>query len=645
MAALTRIREDVFLGEALESRPNPEHDRSIKRQVMSREMDFASNWPMGSAWRSIRTWAVPAIVLTAWFVGTVAAICFVYRFSANLPYMDEWADLPVFVGEAPLTSEFLWRQHNDSRMPLRRLATFALLRLGGGDFRIVNYGAVGLLSAYCFVLLLMLRYFRGSTALTDALVPIVLLQWSMYIHFVWSDPGLHWGMFVAALAIPTLLAVHRADRSTAGALTLAACSATATLSCFAGLPIGAAIGVWLIVTGLVAWRCSFESRRHALLSISLGIACLALIAVYFIGHRRGTPFEDASWLAIIDGIVELAACALRPNLAPLGTPIGIAVLLVSGCAVTASAFQWGKTNRSLAAFAAVFFPGSILALAAIASWRRAGYGPGSLTAERYTLMSACLILVPYLAVATSPRLGSLVGMAYLALTLATLPANAVDAERAVRERFRDMKQLAAAIEYGDDSLEDLANKHYPGVFPSPEFLAERLHLIARNRFGVFRNVADWKIASLTKGCADVDRTFEEVSVALTPIYCHSARWRDGVGDGVGSDPYLVFALDRERFVRTIRIRLNVTGERDTCLLQAYWRNDKQVFAENERGLAVRIGSGDATTLVLPVNRTINQFRIDPDVGPCRFEIHAILVEEESDDSMHRTSPFRRPARK
>src|SRR5437016_708374 len=69
----------------------------------------------------------------AWAALLLLALFYVGKFGSRLPYYDDWTLVPLLTGAEPLTPAALWAQYNEHRVPLPRLALYALGRLSGYD--------------------------------------------------------------------------------------------------------------------------------------------------------------------------------------------------------------------------------------------------------------------------------------------------------------------------------------------------------------------------------------------------------------------------------------------------------------------------------------------------------------------------------
>jgi hypothetical protein len=131
--------------------------------------------------------------------------------------------------------------------------------------------------------------------------------------------------------------------------------------------------------------------------------------------------------------------------------------------------------------------------------------------------------------------------------------------------------------------------------------------------------------SKTNDKAKEDPATGEVVFPVVPIAMNQMTWKDGVGEGNGDDPYLVFALPEPQLVHAIRIKYAYERTAFPVVLQVFWRRSgQQEFVEEERNhtkeLKAEVAEG---TVTVWVNDTIDQFRIDPDVKPCVIRITKI----------------------
>src|SRR5579885_1016081 len=114
-------------------------------------------------------------LVSAWAVMTAAALGLVLGFGHNAPRQDEWEFVPALTGHEP-AGPWMWKQHNEHRLPLPRAVYLGLFRLTG-DFRSGMVAQVLLLSGLALGLMRYLAWLRGRPAWAAVFVPVGLLNW------------------------------------------------------------------------------------------------------------------------------------------------------------------------------------------------------------------------------------------------------------------------------------------------------------------------------------------------------------------------------------------------------------------------------------------------------------------------------------
>jgi hypothetical protein len=126
---------------------------------------------------------------------------------------------------------------------------------------------------------------------------------------------------------------------------------------------------------------------------------------------------------------------------------------------------------------------------------------------------------------------------------------------------------------------------------------------------------------------DWDRT---VSIPVSPIKTNEMTWNDGLALGTGSDPYLIFALDRPVFVLAIRLVYEDEGSPSDANCEFYWsQTGRNEFTETERYYrwqqpTIPISGNDPSHYKdIVINDWIDRLRVDPDNKPCKFRLNRI----------------------
>jgi len=107
---------------------------------------------------------------------TLAAILYIRHYTRNIPFADDFALIPMMTGHEPVSLRWAWSQHNEHRPVLSRLILAGLSRYVKNDFRSGRYFNAGLVSMAAASMLLLARRLRGRTILTDAVLPLSILN-------------------------------------------------------------------------------------------------------------------------------------------------------------------------------------------------------------------------------------------------------------------------------------------------------------------------------------------------------------------------------------------------------------------------------------------------------------------------------------
>ena len=81
----------------------------------------------------------PALFVWGVWAGMVAiAIWHFVYFTRNMPWAEDWLLIAAMTGHEADLGSWLWTQNNEHRLPLPRLAMLALLKVTGGNFRLLH---------------------------------------------------------------------------------------------------------------------------------------------------------------------------------------------------------------------------------------------------------------------------------------------------------------------------------------------------------------------------------------------------------------------------------------------------------------------------------------------------------------------------
>ena len=80
--------------------------------------------------------AGPILAWTVWAAMTVALVLYVRQDSRNVPFMDDFALVPMMTGQQPVSLEWAWSQHNEHRPLISQLRSWrGFPRFVANDFR------------------------------------------------------------------------------------------------------------------------------------------------------------------------------------------------------------------------------------------------------------------------------------------------------------------------------------------------------------------------------------------------------------------------------------------------------------------------------------------------------------------------------
>src|SRR5262245_45078017 len=228
----------------------------------------------------------PRIPLIAWVASTFVAGSFVLMLGTNAPYADEWEFVPVLVGDNPdanPTLPWLWKQHNEHRLPLPRAIFLVLFKLTH-DFRAGMLLQVAMLSAFAFFLMKLAARLRGTPQWADAFFPISMLHLGHWENFImgYQICFVLFAVLVTALGVVALrITRENAFRSgvVAGVLLM-----LIALTGGSGLAVILPVCAWLVFIAIDVWR-SGRKDRAALLML-LALLPVAYLGVYFVDYHK-----------------------------------------------------------------------------------------------------------------------------------------------------------------------------------------------------------------------------------------------------------------------------------------------------------------------------------------------------------------------
>lgn len=124
------------------------------------------------SWQRISEWTPWCLLVLA----TALTVSLSWRSTRPFPFMDEYALTDAIAAEELPPWSWFWRQHNEHRIPLPKLALVTIGKWTDANGQIATLVSVLLAAGSATMMLLMIRKLRGSTQVWDAAVPLTFLH-------------------------------------------------------------------------------------------------------------------------------------------------------------------------------------------------------------------------------------------------------------------------------------------------------------------------------------------------------------------------------------------------------------------------------------------------------------------------------------
>lgn len=424
----------------------------------------------------------PAIfVWSVWLGLSILLTFFVTTYSVDMPFLDDWEMIPVLTGVEPVTTGWLWSQHNEHRIVIPRLIYLGIMKLGGYDFRAGAIFDLLLLSGTAAALIAAARSIRGRVSYSDAFFPLVLLHWGQAENLVWGFTiPLVLGSVIAACLLCVLMKPGHLDFRAALMLALS----TAALPLISGSAL-ALVPAFAACTFLAGWELRKARPREGITVIAAGFLGLGLLFLYFVGYQRppGHPVSPSVG-ATLEGTLQVMSLGFGSGSKAFWPASGylIAALTVA----TAFVLLRAREERPRAIRAVLFLAGMICMAGGIA-WARVAVYPEGLFVPRYATLAAPLLCCIYLAweVVKRPQVVQFVQMVLFFVAAVLLVRNAEDGRygASVLQQYRH----AAFIDVQDGMpLPEVAARHCGTLYIcGTDTLARRMQMLRDKRIGPF----------------------------------------------------------------------------------------------------------------------------------------------------------------
>lgn len=426
---------------------------------------------------------VRLVLFIVWLAMLVPGLVYVTRYPLVNPFVDEWAFVPVLLGDEP-AGPWLWELHNEHRFVLPRVVYLGLFRLTGrlGDGCLVSFLGMSLLAAG---LVRLARAVRGRSDLADAAFPLLLMHtgqgenlymgYQMCFMLVAVLAGGLLGMMVHSsggrppglpdvLDRPGGLSPPKGASGFRPAL-LAALLGLLLLACgAAGLVYGVVATIWVLY---LAVRGPMHPWQRLVLVLLVGLTPV-YIAVYSQGYRRpGHHPESAGVFESVRIGLEAQAMALGPAATGLWPVIGVGLVLVAGWVVGLLLQMTWQTRGNPRIVGLLLF---VLAGGAVAfgiGWGRSGFHNDMGFAWRYGWITVPPVAAAYFTWLL--RGGRVAQYAPRLLALALLviaPVNTVSGFLDAETRVRPAEAAIEADVRAGRTADEVVERNFPDYPPA-----------------------------------------------------------------------------------------------------------------------------------------------------------------------------------
>jgi hypothetical protein len=576
-----------------------------------------------------RDWGATVFVWGVWALMMLGNIHFAVTNCSFMPFSDDWWMVPAVTGDQPITVEWLWLDEGEHRIPLPKLLVAALYKLSGGDYRVGPMANVLSLGMLAFAMMWGARRLRGWTRYTDALFPLALMTLNSERVFIGLGVS-----FIPSTILACLVLLIIAGRGTqpSGGMSVLTGILVLGLALMGpqGLALVPALALWLVYLGILHWRSSGRWGKWISVVVwGLTATALLLVPLYFVGlHRiKQSPPSPSYWATFRTSLEFLsfsfgwAASNFWTGSDESIPPVfGVGVLVLSLLSAALLVVVWRKQPQERPrALGLLLFLGAMAALAWAMGSARAGRGPGAGYQGRYVILATPVLCCLYFVWECygPPRSRRLIQIGLVTALCLLFSLNVRTTLQFAKEHREQMgaaeRDVLAGMTPRAVTMRNLSFVYDSQAGPEEaEYMVSLLTMLRRAGIKPFNRMAE-------------EADAREVAFPVVPVAMNQMTWKDGVGEGHGDDPYLVFALPEPQLVRGIRVTCAYERTALPITFQAFWRrqSDQPEFEEGRSYTQELKEDAGERTILIPVNETIDQFRIDPDVKPCVIRLTKI----------------------
>lgn len=411
---------------------------------------------------------------------------FVLMYGRNLPFADDWVLVPVVAKSQPFTLGWLWEQQNEHRLPIGRALFLVLGRATGLDVRAGMMVNVFMLTFAAWLCVSSVARARGGFAWSDALYPLILLNWG------------HWFNLLMCIQIYVVIAVvasvgcfcwvlRQGWRTWSGVAAFGICELLLPLSGGTGLPVATGFAVFAVIVTVVLSRGAGRAdRARAAALVGIAMGATALISSYFAGWIRPTFHPQPTWdVSTWRSVMQFLANALGPDgVLVWGVSAGMVAALVVCSLVLLARGREMDSNEKLRRLGLATGIASMAGLAVAVGYSRAGVSENSVLEPRYVTQAVPLLVVLAMVMQLYAKARWLKRVLASGL-IALMAANMALGQFAGAKRARDLDAVLRAVQSGR-SIKWIAFRHYPKFYPfSEQVAAEYLWLLCESKLGPY----------------------------------------------------------------------------------------------------------------------------------------------------------------
>jgi hypothetical protein len=474
-------------------------------------------------------------------------------------------------------------------------------------------------------MILVAKRARGAIRYSDAFFPLILLNWGQAANFLWGWQVQFIASTVLAYIVLLNIVLGGARRSLGTAATAGICLLLLPLCGANGLALVPTLALWLGYSAIV-YRRSGEPHANwgGLLILGFALSALLLVAFYFHGYES-VPYHPTTTgvLQTLSTSAKFITLGFGPAMRDVWPFSGLVIFCL--LLLSAAVLLWGWRNEPQERLRVLGFLSFLGAMASLALGL--GLGRDGFETRYVTLAAPAWCCVYYLFTMYSPaKISFSVRTLLFLFTSLTLWPNAhfgvtyaMDLRNHLGSFERDMAAGVPAYQ--------LIHRYGPYLHPHQDILTDYMPMLRRAGVGQFRFLQE-------------NPGFHEISVPLDPIALNQVTWKQDTAYATGYYPYVMFALQEERYVSGIRLKYNHRNENGTLpYVSVYWKGgDQDSFSEDQfwkytptgdranwkRGTWTRLRDPETASTIW-ICDYIKELRIHPDFTPGVFTISELVV--------------------